>query len=223
MLSSGVVSCARVRSCRDWSRVVSSGFLEGSQRDWRARFAPRTGAPSCLLEPVLPASRTARLAPDRTPLAVQLMRARQCEAMISQARKSKWRRVLVDLYGRRRAARMLGEREPVFEHTSDNERLAMWRWKGLGVSDRQIARHLRRDHHTVHRQLEPDRGVDLALSLALAGRRLDAREMVLRLGSPEGLAEQVESCLQNVAGYIRFEREREAARILRRAQKRRTA
>jgi hypothetical protein len=123
----------------------------------------------------------------------------------------KWRRFLNETVGRRRADRLLGVAEPKYRRPSYQERLAMWRWAGLGASARQIGRHLRRDHHTVSRHLQPDWGEALALELALAGRRLDAREMVARLGSQGTFAAQVEEFIRTYDAWRRAEGARVAS------------
>jgi hypothetical protein len=116
-----------------------------------------------------------------------------------------WRRFLNETVGRRRADRLLGMPEPKYRRPSYQERLAMWRWAGLGASARQIGRHLRRDHHTVSRHLQQDWGEALALDLALTGRRLDAREMVARLGSHGAFAAQVEEFIRTYDAWRQAE------------------
>lgn len=83
-------------------------------------------------------------------------------------------------------------RHRLYTRPKRDEQFLIWRLASRGFGQRKIARCLGRDHHTVARHLERERGEDLALELAFKGRLQDAREMVQLLNGPESLAEQVE-------------------------------
>jgi hypothetical protein len=76
----------------------------------------------------------------------------------------------------------------------------MWRLTVLGGSARKVGRILGRDHHTVRRHLSQDSGEDLAMSLALAGRSSQAREIAYRLGDFEFVCE-VEITIEAVRSW----------------------
>jgi len=84
----------------------------------------------------------------------------------------------------------------------------MWRYANCGLSARAIGRKLGRDHHTVRRHLQPARGEELALNLAIYGRGAEARELVALLGGSPELGMEVENAIQASRAFIKSERER---------------
>jgi hypothetical protein len=129
-----------------------------------------------------------------------------------QSKARKFRKFFVAVYGRRRLVRRKAgssaSREPAYRRPNLDERLDMWRLAGDRVSARGIGRRLGRDHHTVRRHLQAEWGHDLALSLGVCGRAIDAREMLARLGSTDEFKAEVEWVIDTHRAWSTRERQR---------------
>jgi hypothetical protein len=127
---------------------------------------------------------------------------------ISKARK--WRKFNKELYGRRKPDGWTPNPvvQPAYRRPSLDERFVMWRWAAQGLSARAVARRLGRDHHTVRRHLDPERGALLAVDLAIHGKRGAAREMVRHLGDAAAVSANVEDCLATFEAWVTWEQAR---------------
>lgn len=129
-----------------------------------------------------------------------------------QSKARKWRRFWFALHGRRRLVRgraaSSASREPAYRRPDHDQRLEMWRLAGDRMSARSIGRRLGRDHHTVRRHLQAERGQDLALWLGVSGRAVEAREMLARLGSTDEFRMEVEWVIQTYLAWSTREREK---------------
>jgi hypothetical protein len=126
------------------------------------------------------------------------------------SRTRKWRKFYKEMYGRLKPEGWTPKPtvEPAYRRPSISERFAMWNLAASGMSARAIGVQLFRDHHTVLRHLDPERGKQLALDLALHGKRGAAREMVQRLGNDAEFAARVEQCIATFERWANFERTR---------------
>ena len=82
----------------------------------------------------------------------------------------------------------------MFRYTrpSAHEQIQIWQLHRQGLSAREIARRLKRDHHTVTRALDPERAATLAVALVVGGQAAQGLGLAHLMDDPDLKADLVE-------------------------------
>ena len=103
-------------------------------------------------------------------------------------------RLVATAMGRGRSVPREKRRTRVFRYTrpSAHEQIQIWQLHRQGLSAREIARRLKRDHHTVTRALDPERAATLAAALVVGGQATQGLGLAHLMDDPDLEADLVE-------------------------------
>ena len=103
-----------------------------------------------------------------------------------------------------------------YTRPSAHERIKIWRLYRQGLSAREIARRLKRDHHTVTRALDLERAATLAVSLVVGGQAAQGLGLAHLMDDPELEAElaEINVALKTAAMRQQLADEETGARLL---------